>query len=88
MTEADRQRNAEFMAGFKPLALSPKRAIAEGNRVRIVGAHPHAGAEGTFVGFRSTVLGERPVVRFDESRDGVAECFVMDPRHWRPSDDE
>lgn len=55
-----------------------------GDRVFLVGKHPHAGESGTVV--RQEVLGmfphwgPRPVIELDDG----SECFITDRDHWKP----
>ena len=48
-----------------------------GNRVRIVGDHPHSGCSGKIVRIGETVFGKRPVVKLDQPHQGVTECYIM-----------
>ena len=47
-----------------------------GNRVRIVGDHPHSGCSGKIVRVEETDIGKRPVMRFNEPHLGVTECYI------------
>lgn len=48
-----------------------------GNRVRIVGDHPHSGCSGEIVRIAESPWGKRPVVKLDEPHMGISECFIM-----------
>lgn len=68
-----------FYAGFTPMRTTAHKPLAIGDRVRIVGDHPHEGREGRITNV-IRLLGKPAVeIRFDD-RDG---CFVTDPKkHW------
>ena len=55
--------------------------IEKGQRFHLIGSHPWAGRCGTFVEFRDTMLGPRPVIRLDDADDVPygQEVFIMRP---------
>lgn len=68
-----------FYAGFTPLKVAPRDPLDIGDRVRIIGDHPHEGKEGKIVQVIK-LLGKPAVeVRFEDGEG----CFVTDPKkHW------
>lgn len=56
-----------------------KKQPGLGDRVLLMGNHPHAGKVGTYDRDETTLLGTYPVVKLDTGES----CFVMRGVEWR-----
>lgn len=52
-----------------------------GERLRIVGGHPHSGCTGEIVRIGETTIGFRPIVKLDKPHLGTTECYIVSSKN-------
>jgi hypothetical protein len=71
--------HAKLYAEFTPLRV--RRQLQIGDRIRIIGNHPHAGECGRIEGVYKTLVGAGIKIDIENCQHGTDACFIFDQRN-------